>query len=218
MADRYTGSYIRFETQGEQAATALMGADNLVGDRYSIDVRDEGDKHRAVLVNRFGADVGYLDARGVRDVQLAQARGWQTVALLSYVAFTQGTGEDNPSHYWGEMAVIAYDPKISEPMEVFLDELSKRMADGARPQVDFGEQAVEQLVSSGGTWFPSDRAPRPKLQKGSSLIKDHRTPNERLIEQSRKGNIGCYIAGYAFIGILLALVIFAINGLFLHLF
>ena len=207
----YSGEYAKFfaiDTQGID----FMGADNLVGDRYSIDIRDEEGTYKAYLVNRFGKDIGYLENRMIRPIQLAQAKGWETHAFLSFVAFTEGKDKENPSYYWGQMAVLVYDSRIAGKMAPFEEELSKRMADGGRPQVDLGAQSVDKLVNGTESWFPTDKAAMPKMGKGSSIVKDHRTPNERLIEQSRKGNIGCYILSWAFIIGIIALIVFTLHS------
>lgn len=209
--DVYSGEYAKFFAAAEDGID-FMGADNLVGDKYVIDIRDEAGGYKAYLVNRFGKDIGYLENRMVRPIQIAQAKGWNTCAFLSFVAFTQGTSEENPGYYWGQMAVLCYDPKIAPAMEVFEPRLAAKMADGARPQVDFGAQSVDKLVNNPGEWFPADKAARPKLDKNSSIVKDHRTPNERLIEESRKGNKGCYVLSYAFIIAVIALVIWGLHS------
>ena len=208
--EMYAGEYAKFFATDSQGID-FMGADNLVGDRYSIDIRDEESGYRAYLVNRFGNDIGYLENRMVRPIQIAQAKGWETCAFLSFVAFTQGTDEDNPGYYWGQMAVMMYDQHLMEPMKTFEATLSKTMADGGRPQVDFGARSVESIISSNGTWFPTDKAAKPKMAKGSSIVKDHQTPNERLVEQSRKGNIGCYIASYAFIALIIVGILYGLH-------
>ena len=202
----YSGEYVKFFANDEKGID-FMGADNLVGDRYTVDIRDNGSTYRAYLVNRFGKEIGYLEDRMVRPLQLAQAKGWETPAFLSFVAFTEAKDEENPGYYWGQMAVLCYDPRIKETMAAFEQTLSQKMADGGRPQVDFGQQSVEKLIND-SLWFPTDKAPKPKMSKGTAIVKDHRTPNERLIEQSRKGNIGCYILSWAFIiGIIAGIVL-----------
>lgn len=212
--DVYFGEYVKF-TAIDGKGIDFMGADNLVGDRYNIDIRDESAGYTAYLVNRFGKDVGTLEKRIVRPVQLAQAKGWETCAYLSFVAFTEGTDEEHPSYYWGQVAVLMYDPKIAAQMDAFTATLATKMADGGRPQVEFGQQSIDNLVNKPG-WFPTDKASKPKMGKGSSIVKDHRTPNERLIEQSRKGNIGCYVLSWVFIIGVIALVVFLLHscGLF----
>lgn len=206
----YSGQYVRFHAASETGSADFIGADNLVGDRYEIDIRDEHDHYRAYLVNRFGSVLGYLDEGKVRAVQLAQAKGWRSVAYLSYIAFTEGRDEDHPGYYWGEMAVLTYDHKLDDVMEPFCERLSQAMADGGRPQVDFSSKSVQSLIEGKGSWFPSDKARMPKMEKGSTIVKDHRTPNERLIEQSRKGNKGCYVISYAFIAAIVLLVVYLV--------
>lgn len=215
VQDLYAGEYAKFFANDAKGID-FMGADNLVGDRYEIDVRDEDGRYRAHLVNRFGKEIGYLEDRMIRSVQLAQAKGWRTDAFLSFVAFTEGKDEEKPGYYWGQMAVLLFDPRMQDAMDRFEEKLSKKMADGGRPQVDFGPQGVKNLMDGAGDWFPTDKAAMPKMGKGSSVVKDHRTPNERLIEQSRKGNIGCYIISWAFIIAIVLLVVFALHscGLF----
>lgn len=212
----YQGAYLRFFAMSETGGADFMGADNLVGDRFTIEIQDQGDSYKAFLVNRFGAIIGYLDPAKVRQVQLAQAKGWKTDAFLSFVAFTEGKGQENPGYYWGEMAVLAYDERLSPSIEVFEKKLSSAMADGARPQVDFGKKAIDQLLAAKGDWFPTEKKARPKMEKGSSVVKDHRTPNEHLIEQSRAGNKGCYVISWAFIILLAAALLYTLHscGLF----
>lgn len=210
--DLYSGEYVKFYAVSEKGAGDFMGADNLVGDAFEIAIKDENDEYRAYLVNKFGATIGYLEASKVRDVQLAQAKGWRSVAYLSFIAFTEGKGDEEPGYYWGEMAVLLYDSKLDAPMKAFSKKLSSTMADGGRPQVDFGDKAVEQLVSSNGKWFPTGKKAMPKMKKGSTIIKDHRTPNERLIEQSRSGNKGCYVVSYAFIFLIVAGLIYLLHS------
>ena len=204
----YFGEYVKFYPLDQKAAD-FMGADNLVGDRYRIVIRDEEGGYRAYLENRFGKEIGYLDNRILRQVQLAQAKGWETAAYFSFLAFTEAKDDDHPAHYWGEMAVMCYDPKIAPQVERFQQKLSAKMADGGRPQVDFGQRGVELMVAN-EDWFPTDRAATPKMGKGSSMVKDHQTPTERLVEQSRKRNLGCYVISWAFIIAVVALVVWGI--------
>ena len=66
--ERYFGTYQTFRTASRQEAAALLGSDNLVGDEYTIDCVLEEGEHKAWMVNRFGARVGYFDpgfSRGV---------------------------------------------------------------------------------------------------------------------------------------------------------
>lgn len=214
MADsRYFGTYARFDTEDKRKAADLLGADNLAGDRYDIEfVLGENDS-TAWLKSRFGKLVGYLDDKAAHEVSLCQAKGWKTAAYLSFVAFTE---EPEPGVYWGQVAIISYDPSIEDAMKPFLSKLSQMLGDGVRPQVDLGSGAVDQLIQTKGTWFPKGRVEIPKHDKKTSVVKDHRSPNERLIERSRSGNLGCYIASWLFLLMLVALLLFGLHscGLF----
>ena len=209
--DLYKGEYVRFTALDSKGAD-FMGADNLVGDCYEIEICDENGNYRAYLVNRFGKRVGYLDNRIIRPVQLAQAKDWFAHAFLSFVAFTAAKDEETPAQYWGQVAVLLYDSSIAASMETFEKKLSRKMADGARPQVDFGASALDQLLKDPNGWFPTNKAHKPKMEKGSSIVKDHQTPNERLVEQARTKNKGCYVVSWAFIIAVVATVLFGMRS------
>lgn len=61
--DQYFGTYHRFETPSKKDAALLLGADNLVGDKYDIEFVTESGQRAAWLRNRFGAKIGFFDAR-----------------------------------------------------------------------------------------------------------------------------------------------------------
>ena len=61
LTERYFGTYARFETISKREAAPLLGADNLVGDEFSIDFQIEDGTSIAWLKNRFGAVIGRLD-------------------------------------------------------------------------------------------------------------------------------------------------------------
>jgi hypothetical protein len=205
----YFGRYYTFETVDKKAAADLLGANNLVGDRYTIEFEDTDEGTRAWLVNRFEDRVGYLDDSAIHQVRLAQARGWTTAAYLSFVAYSE---QPEPGHYWGQVALIAYDPKYDDEMQVFLKAVVEAMAGGARPKIDLGSTAFKQLIDSKGTWFPKDRQKMPSHDKQTAIIKDHRSANDRLVEASRKGNAGCYIASWAFLLAVVAGIAFGLHS------
>ena len=61
QAERYFGTYARFETASKREAAALLGADNLVGDMFEIVFETEAGTSVAWLRNRFGGMIGYCD-------------------------------------------------------------------------------------------------------------------------------------------------------------
>ena len=57
----YSGSYERFDTVSKKEASVLMGADNLVGDRFAIEFKTDNGTTVAWMKNKFGALVGYFN-------------------------------------------------------------------------------------------------------------------------------------------------------------
>lgn len=207
--NQYFGTYQAFATESKKEAGALIGADNLVGDRYDIDIELNEGIHKAWLVNRFGKRIGFFDADFSRQLSIMKARDMAMTAILSFVAYTDNP---DPGHYWGEMAVICFNPVDEEPFEKFLSAVSARMAEGSRPNIDLQPESVERVIESGGTWMPKQSVPFPEKERGTVIMKSKRSVSERLIEQGRKGNKGCYLVSWAFLLALVALVIFGLKS------
>lgn len=194
--NRYFGTYQTFESPTKEATTALLSADSIVGDAFSIEFELHEDTHAAWLVNRFGGRVGCFDPAFSRRLSVMKAQGLEFTAILSYIAYT-----DNPDkgEYWGEMAVIGYHPSIAEECETFVRTVGARMAEGNRTKIDFGAEGVDKILESGGTWVPDQTVPLPEFGKGAALLRSKQSISEKLIEEGRKGNKGCYVLSWAFI-------------------
>ncbi|MEC4175185.1 hypothetical protein VIN30_01825 [Adlercreutzia sp. R7] len=207
--ERYIGTYQTFQTVSRKEAAGLIGADNLVGDRYQIDCTIEDGVQKAWLVNRFNQRIGYFEPAYSRQLSILKAQGMELVALLSFVAFTD---HPEPGFYWGDMAVIAFDPTYRDAMEAFIERLSKEMGKGKRPRVNLDAKAVDQIIQSQGAWLPHDTSPYPAKEKGTALVKTRRSATDRLVEESRKGNKGCYLLSWAFLLALVAGIIFGLKA------
>ena len=209
QAERYFGSYARFDTKSKKDAAPLLGADNAVGDAFDIVLLSEEGVSVAWLKNRFDRLIGYFDAEFSRKLHILSARGWTVKAFLSFVAYTDSP---EPGQYWGEVAVVCYDPALKEPFSQFEKALSRRLADGVRPDIDLGEQGVDHIVRSGGTWQPKATHPFPEKASGTVILKSRRTFSESLIEQGRKKNKGCYVISWAFLLVLAVGVVLALKS------
>lgn len=208
----YSGSYERFDTVSKKEASVLMGADNLVGDRFAIEFKTDNGTTVAWMKNKFGALVGYFNPEVSRQLQIYQARGWSLVALLSFVAYTD---TPEPGKYWGEAAIICYDPRRNpDALEAFISTIGSMMQDSLRPDVSLGQDGIDHVIDSNGTWRPSARVPLPDKERGMAILKRRRKVSENLIEQGRAGNKGCYAISWAFIAVAVAaLVVGAYFGL-----
>ena len=207
--DQYFGTYQTFETVSKKDAAVLLGADNLVGDRYTIEIELDGDAHKAWLVSRFDQRIGFFDGNFSRRLSILKANGLELTAILSFVAYTD---MPEPGRYWGEMAVIAYNPAHKEAFERFITTVCTRMFDNVRTRVNFDAEGVERIISSGGSWVPEQTIPMPSKKKGTVIMKSKRSVSEKLIEQGRKGNKGCYVVSWAFIIALVAALLFGLKA------
>ena len=207
--DLYFGTYQSFSTVSKKDAAILLGADNLVGDIYEIEIEIDEECHKAWLVNRFNQRIGYFEPDFSRKLSIFKARDFAIKAILSFVAYTD---RPDPGHYWGEMAVICYDSSRADIFERYIASISDAMAEGKRPDVSLSINDVDRILDSKGAWTPDGQVPLPKKAKGTAIMKSKRSLNEKLIEQGRKGNIGCYIVSWAFLLGLVALLIFGLKS------
>ena len=207
--DCYFGTYARFETSSKKEGSALVGADNLVGDRFDIEFLTEDGVTTTWMRNRFGALAGFFDENLSRRLAIMKARGWKLQALLSFVAYTDSP---EPARYWGEAAVVAFDPKNEAAFDRFLSLVGKRLADGVRPEVDLGSQAVQSVLEAGGDWKPTKTVPLPKRAAGTVIMKSRRKFSEKMIEMGRLRNVGCFVASWAFLLVLAAAIVFGLKA------
>lgn len=209
LVERYFGTYARFDTKSKKDAGQLLGADNLVGDVFDIVFETEDGVSVAWMKNRFGSLIGRFDASVSRQLTILKARGFKLSAVLSFVAFTD---TPDPGHYWGEAALICYDSTLEQVFAPFTSTIAARISEGVRPDIDLGDQGVNQVIESEGSWSPKDVIPLPPKQPGTVIMKDHRKLSEKLIEQGRKGNKGCYAFSWVFLLLVVALVLFGLKS------
>lgn len=211
--DEYFGTYAQFETASKQEGAKLTGADNLVGDVFTIEFVVEDGQRVAWMKNRFGALVGFFDEETSRQLSLCEARGWVLQALLAYVAYSDSPDQ---SQYWGEAALICFSPAYTEAFDVFTHMVADRLINGVRPLVDLGAQGVNQIISTDGAWFPKKTLLALPKNPGTVYIKTKRSINEKLIEQGRAGNKGCYVGTIILVAVILAALVFLLRscGLF----
>lgn len=208
----YSGFYAAFDTASKNDGSMLMGPDNIVGDDYTVFFKTDNGIVTAWLKNKFGAEVGYFDSDASRKLQLANARDQKIRALLSFVAYSDNP---EPGHYWGQMAVFCYNPAYEAEFNAFIDRCAEKLGEGNRPAIDLGRQAVAKLFSE-KDWFPSETVPFPKKESGMAILKDHQSMSEKMIEQGRAKNKGCYVVSWAFIIIVVLAAIYGLHllGLF----
>ena len=108
----YFSMYARFETESMEDAAAFLGADNIIGDAFSIEQEYVDGKRTAWIVNPFGKRMGTIDEKTAEKVDLCNAKGWNTVALLALVAFTE---KPEPGLYWGRFLSFPMTQNMKSP-------------------------------------------------------------------------------------------------------
>lgn len=197
--DRFFGTYHRFETVSHKEGALLLSADNLIGDRFEVEFEFIECSQRAWLINKFNKRIGYFDSDFSRRLSLLKASDASITAFLSFVAYTE---TDNGGSYWGEMAIVSRETRLVDDFNPLVDWLADQLKKGVRPRIDLDCKAIDKYLSSDLTWRPSQTLPRPKFEKGTVMMKDEISISDRIIEQGRKGNPGCYAITWAiFIGI-----------------
>lgn len=208
--ERYEGFYARFDTPSKKVGSMMMGADDLVGNPYTVSLETEDGAQVAWITNKFDAKRGFLGKEDSRRVQLALARGWEVRALLSFVAYTDAP---EPGSYWGQVAVFCFDPSIAQPMEGFIARVAERLGEGVRPNIDFGAQGVDKIIAD-PTWMPSKNISLPKKKTGTAILKDHLSMSDKMVEQGRARNKGCYLVSWLFILVVVAFLVYMGLNLF----
>lgn len=182
----------------------MMGADDLVGNAYSISMEVQDGRMVAWISNKFGAKRAFLDEETSQKIQLAQARGQEVRALLSFVAYTDAP---EPGFYWGEVAVFCFDPSVSQPVEAFIKRIGERLAEGVRPRIDLGSEAIRKMLDD-PNWMPSETVPLPKKEVGMAILKQHQSLGDKMVEQGRARNKGCYVVSWLFILVIVAFLVY----------
>lgn len=206
MSNAYEGYYARFAALSKDDAAIIVGADTIVGDEFEVFFQVEDGISIAYLKNKFDATIGKFDRDVSRKLQLAEAGERVVRAYLSFVAYSE---EPEPGQYWGEVAIITFNPIDEEVFEPYLEGISEKLAAGVRPNIDLTGAEVARLYNNEG-WLPTATVPKPTMEKGSAVVKDHRTLSEGVVEQGRKGNPGCYAVSTVLNLLMIAVVLYVV--------
>lgn len=199
---RYFGKYYRFDTESKSAGIFLLNADNIIGDEYSIAFEVEQGKTTAWLYNKFQKKVGFFSQDDTYQLDVLRAREWKLHALLSVVMYTESENEGEDGKYWGEVAVIAHPERYSSEIETYLKKVGAQFVEGIRPEINLTEVQINEMIAAQGDWVSPDHLTPKKKERNTAVVKSDVSLSEKIIEQGRSGNTGCYIASYAFLAVL----------------
>lgn len=208
--EQYFGTYQTFEAYSKDAAGILLGADCLIGDIFEVRIELHEGEHRAIMTDKFGHDVALFNPSFSRKLSVFAAGGLKLKSILSFVAFTE---REEGGQYWGEAAVFAYSPLYEESFERFIEGVGLKIQENVRPRIDLGQEGLGKIIESNGNWIPEQSLPLPPKKKRTVIMKDHRTLGDKIIEQGRAKNAGCYFISWAFIIALVAAVAYIVYSL-----
>lgn len=210
LDSRYFGLYAKATCPDKKMVGILTGADTLVGDEFELFFKNEEGDPIAWVKNRFGHEIGCFDRNVSYRLSAIQADGWVIRVSLAYIAYTD-TKEGG--HYWSMMGIMASSPRYADEAGTFFNKVREQHMQGIRPDLDLNAPAIDQMIQAHGNWLPSKNV-LEKLQKSEGMVmKGSRSMSEKIIEQGRAGNKGCYVVSWAFIALLAAGALFLLKGL-----
>ena len=179
----YFATYARFDTVDKEAAAAFLGADNIVGDTFTVDHEITPDSNKAWIVNPFGKKMGYLSPKVAEQVDLCKAKGWNTVAILALVAFSE---QPEPGLYWGEVVIISYDPAYESAFSTFVEGIRKQISKGVRPKVKLGPDSLQKIIDTQALGFLAIVLLYLKKKKGPLGLKLNVPAPKHLLSKQEK--------------------------------
>ena len=210
MEDIYRAFYCDFDTDSKKIGSTLVGPDNIVGDIYTLKLNKDSHNTKVYLYNKFGNEVGYIDPTFINEIKLAYAKDFEIKAILSFVAYSD---TPDPGHYWGQVAIFTYSKLYKDKIEEFVSRISNCISQGIRPIIDLNNEGIKKILNN-PEWIPTGRVKLPTTGRGSTILKDHQTPSEKVIEKGRARNKGCYVISIVFIIAVIGGVIFFLLKMF----
>ena len=113
-----------------------------------------------------------------------------------------------------EILILAYPKKNSEAYENFIETVSSKLADGNRPDINLDEFERKEIERSNGDYKITKFLPKPKLEKGTVILKNKQGFIEKIIEAGRQRKIGCYLGSILFLIVVVALIAWTILKFF----
>lgn len=200
MTQETYAKYFQAYPKDKRSAAQLTSSNSLVGDSFSL--KPNSKKTEISIINKFGYKAASLNAEDSKQVQLWLNKGLNVVSLLSYVAYNEPK-----SQHFAEFLIIAYNKKDKEAYEHFIENLSEKLQNGARPDIKLDKFEQKEIVKTNGDLKIKKMLGKPKLEKGCALLKNKIGLMDRIIEAGRQKKIGCYFASILFLLILVSIII-----------
>ncbi|MDO4503441.1 MAG: hypothetical protein Q4D06_09765 [Coriobacteriia bacterium] len=209
LDSRYLGTYAKATCPDRKMVGLLLGADTLVGDEFELFFKTDSGDPVAWIRTRFGQEIGYFDRNISYRLSAIKADGWTIRVDLAFIGMT----DTADSGYWSMMGIVASPLRYSDEVGVFFDKVREQHMAGIRPDLELNTKAIDQMIEAKGNWVPTKNVYDKIPKKEGVIVKGERSLSEKLIEQGRAGNKGCYAISWAFIGLLVVGAVFLLKGL-----
>ena len=209
--DNYYGKYAIGKPTSKEEVGRLLGADNIIGDVYKVITELKNGIYQAKVVNRFGNIPAVFNDEVSRELALNEAKSFKTYAILTCVGFTQTEGD---GEYWAEFAIISFPESEIEKFSVYVNEISKAVKNHKRPEIDLEANEVNQILENEGHFVSNVTHPKIEKKKGQVILKSQVKLSDKLIEEGRNRNPGCFIFGWLFLLAVVGLIVLVFMKVF----
>ena len=200
MTQETYAKYFQAYPTEKRSAAQLTSSNSLVGASFSL--KPNSKKTEISIINKFGYKTASLNAEDSKQVQLWLNKGLKVEALLSYVAYNEPK-----SQHFAEFLIIAYPDKDKKAYERFIENISDKLQNAARPDIKLDKFEQNEIVKNKGDVKLKKMLGKPKLEKGCALLKNKIGLMDRIIEAGRQKKIGCYFASILFLLIIIGLLV-----------
>ncbi|MCF0104591.1 MAG: hypothetical protein HUJ51_04330 [Eggerthellaceae bacterium] len=209
QTDSYFAAYMRFIAEDEKEAAYLMGADNCVGDLLHFERSAALDGISTVVINRFGKKIGTLESSDSQTGRFYEEKGWTLIGVIDFIAVK---AKKRAGHL---VQIVAFSspPKHAKDLNVFVKIFANALAEGKRLDPLLSAEEQKKMLSAGGVYLPERKRPLEK-SKDFEYLKTELSLKEKIVEQARQKNPGCYAASILWLNLVCAGVIFLILSLF----
>ncbi|MCF0231897.1 MAG: hypothetical protein HUJ63_06460, partial [Enterococcus sp.] len=199
----FFASYVRFFAGEAKNAAYLMGPDNAVGDMLHFETVSTPNALVTEILNRFDKKIGILEPQDSHDIRILEEKDWQIFGLLDYVA----VHTEVKTNYCAGVLLLAAPNKYSESLENFTMLLSSELSEGKRLDALLSPSEQKEMFANNGEFLPTRRRALEK-EENFKYLKTEASLKEKIYEQGRQKNPGCYIVSISFLVLIAAGLIF----------
>ena len=189
--------------KNKRQAAQLTSSNSLCGNRFSLKVDS---KSKIVKINnKFNYAVAELSEEDSKLIKLWINKDLEVVALLTCVFYCEPERKHS-----AEFLILAYPKNNGEAYENFIETVFSKLAEGNRPDINLDEFERKEIEKSNGDYKITKFLQKPKLDKGTVILKNKQGFIEKIIEAGLQRKIGCYLGSILFLIVVVALIAWTI--------